>query len=119
MRQLKQCIDALRKGGLTVYTPASHDGVCASPYCVVQYLGSVLHSSAGTGIDMLRIHIYAPIGRFFLIEEMREKTEKAMRPLIESGAVRPCESVGACVVDDTFKAHSCYLDYRVQFGMNT
>ncbi len=118
MRQLRLCMEALKKGGVEVYAPAHHEGVCTAPYCVVQYLGSVPNSSAGTGCDLLRVHLYAPIGRFFLMEDIKKKAEKAMEPLIKSGAVRPCDGVGACTVNDTYKAYACYLDYRVQFGLN-
>lgn len=118
MRQLRRCIEALKEGGVEVYTPAHHEGVCTSPYCVVQYIGSVPGSPAGTGYDLLRINLYAPIGRFFLMEELKKKAEDAMAVLIKSGSVRPCEGVGACTVNDTYKAHVCYLDYRVQYGLN-
>lgn len=116
MRQLRQCIDALKDGGLTVYLPAVREGVCTSPYCVVQPLGSF--PSGGTGYSLLRIHIYAPAGRFAVLEEQKRKAENAMKPLVESGAVRPCEGVSACAVDDTFKAYAVYLDYRVQYGLD-
>ncbi len=118
MKQLKQCINALKNGGLDVYPPAFYEGICTSPYCVVQYLGSFPQSGPGTGYDLLRVHLYAPVGQFSLMQELKRKAEKAMDTLIKNGAVRPCEGVGACIVDDTYKAHACYLDYRVQFGLN-
>ncbi len=116
MKQLRQCVNALKEGGLSVYMPSSHEGVCTSPYCVVQFLGSYPRSGMGTGYDVLRVHLYVPIGRFALMEELLKKAENAMLPLIESSAVRPCEGIGACTVDDTYKAHACCLDYRVMYG---
>ena len=118
MRQLRECVNALSQSGLTVYMPALHEGVCTAPYCVVQYMGSTPESSIGTGYDVLRVHIYAPVGRFALVDELLKKAEKAMEPLVKSGAVRPCEGIGACTVDDTYKAYACHLDYRVQYGLN-
>ncbi len=118
MRHLHLCMETLKNGGVSVYSPSYHEGVCTAPYCVVQYLGSFPQSSQGTGYDLLRVHLYAPIGRFSLMEEIKKKAEKAMEPLVKSGAIRPCEGVGACTVNDTYKAHACYLDYRVQFGLN-
>ncbi len=117
MKQLRECVNALKAGGLTVHMPASHEGVCMSPYCVVQYLGAYPNSGAGTGEQVLRIHLYAPIGQFFLVKELKDRAEAALQPLVESGSLRPCEGVGVCNVNDTFKAHACYLDYRVQYGL--
>lgn len=116
MKQIRQCVNALKDGGIAVYMPSAHEGVCTQPYCVVQFLGSYPRSGIGTGYDVLRIHLYAPIGCFALLEQLKETAERAMLSLVESGAVRPCEGVGACTVDNTYKAHACYLDYRVQYG---
>ncbi len=116
MRQLRQCVEALKKEGLTVYMPAMHEGICTAPYCVVQPFGS--HPSGATGYSLLRIHIYAPTGRFLTLAEQKRMAEKAMKPLVESGAVRPCENISSCTVDDTYKAYTVYLDYRVQYGLD-
>ncbi len=98
--------------------PASHDGICTSPYCVVQYLGAYPDSGAVTGAEVIRIHLYAPVGRFSALCELKHKAEEALSFLVAEGALRPCEGVGACTVNDIYKAYACYLDYRVQYGMN-
>ena len=118
MRQIKQCISALKDSGIKVYMPAVHEGICTAPYCVVQYLGAYPEGGALTGTEVLRIHIYAPLGHFFALDELKHRAEEAMSPLVAGGALRPCEGVGACTVSDTYKAYACYLDYRVQYGLN-
>lgn len=116
LKQLKACIDALKEGGVAVYAPAAHEGICTAPYCAVQYLGG--YPQKGTGHELLRVHIYAPVGKLAQLQSLKERAEKALRPLVESGALRQCEGVGACTVNDTFKAYASYLDYRVMYGMN-
>lgn len=118
MKQIMSCVNALKEEGVAVYMPSVYEGICTSPYCVVQFLGSYPISGAGIGWDVLRVHIYAPIGRHFLLQELKEKVENALAPLVEKGSLRPCEAVGACRVDDTYKAYACYLDYRIQYGSN-
>lgn len=118
MKQLRSIINALKDGGISVYMPSSHVGVCTKPYCVVQFSGSYPRSGSGTGYDIYRIHLYAPVGCFALLEELESKARAAMLTLSAKGTVRPCDSVGACTVDDTCKALACYLDYRVQYGLD-
>ncbi len=116
MKRLRNIAGALEEKGIPVYMPSSHVGVCTQPYCVVQFLGSYPASGFGTGYDVVRIHIYAPVGCFALLERLEDRVETAMLPLTAIGAVRPCDSVGACTVDDSTKALACYLDYHVQYG---
>lgn len=116
LKQLRACVKALKEGGVAVYMPAVHEGVCTSPYCAVQYLGGYPQKS--TGYELLRVHIYAPVGQLGMLQSLKDKVENALRPLAESGVLRQCEGIGACTVDDTYKAYASYLDYRVMYGMN-
>lgn len=119
IRKLETVITALENAGIPAYYPGQHEGICTSPYCVVQSMGSFPEAGRGPGYEIIRIHLYVPVGRFSLLETLIEQVESALSGPVGQGQLRPYEEVGACLIEEAFRAHTCYLDCRVQYGLGS
>lgn len=107
---------ALAAAEIPVFMPGEHPGVCVSPYCVVQPAGEVRIGRTAHGTGIIRVNLYAPVGRFDKLDELWESADAALSELSEQGEVRYTGERGACLVDDRFRAVTCFADVTVQFG---
>ena len=67
MNRTDKIIGALRAAGLQAFPVGVHEGVCRSPYCVVQPVSGALLSPAG-GYMRYRILMYVPADRPELLD---------------------------------------------------
>lgn len=104
---------ALTSAGITVYHPGARLGVCTAPYAVVQLSGTYQYAgSHRLGYTLLTVHCYVPLIKYTELERLVSRVKAALSPLFPE--LRPTGNEGAHTVNDSFKAHECYVEYMVQ-----
>lgn len=114
LRQLDSIRSALEAQGVTVYLPAQHEGLCLSPYVVLQPLGEERNGRKRTGRAFVRLHFLVPLRDFSKMETLLQKAQPALKALERGGHIRR-GSLGTAVVDEGFRAHCCRLDCEILF----
>jgi len=110
LNKSRHIIQALRDAELKAYLPGIHEGLCLSPYCVVQALSGSLLCPSG-GYVRYRVHLYVPADRPEEMDALSLSVREALRPCVADGwltLAQPCSSV---LVSDTYRAAYSYIDY--------
>ena len=105
--------NALYAAGLDVWYPAAKQGVCLTPYVVVQNMGTFPYAqSSRLMYTLLSIHCYVPLGNYDGLKILVGRVRDALAPLMPD--LRPVGNESVHTVNDTFRAHETYLEYIVQ-----
>ena len=110
MNRTRKIIDALRAAGLKAFPVGVHEGVCRSPYCVVQPLSGALLSPAG-GYMRYRIHMYVPADCPELLDDLADSVREALCGTETRGTLTLSLPGGSADVDDTFGAACSFCVY--------
>ncbi len=110
MNKTRHIVQALRDGGLKAYFPGIHDGLCLSPYCVVQTLSGSLLSPAG-GYVRYRVHLYVPADRPEEMDTLSLSVREALRSCTAEGWLTLAQPGSPVLVSDTYHAAYSYIDY--------
>ena len=104
---------ALAGAGIAVKHPGAKQGVCSSPYAVVQNYGTYPYAqSTHLGYTLIEIHCYAPIGNYPALPLLISQVKAALAPL--AADLRPTGGEGTHDINDTFKAHHGTVQYMLQ-----
>lgn len=103
-------INRLREAGIRAFLPGAHEGICVSPYCVVQLYSGTLSTPRG-GYARYRVHIFAPAAQPELLEPLADDVRAALLSLEQDGSFQLAQPRGATVTEDAYRAVSSYIDY--------
>ena len=104
---------ALAGAGIDVRYPGAKQGICNSPYVVVQDYGTYPYAqSAHLGYKLIEIHCYAPIVNYPALPQLIAQVKAALVPL--AADLRPTGGEDTHDINDTFKAHHGTVQYMVQ-----
>lgn len=115
MNGWKKFFDALKAASVDVYTPGARYGLCTSPYCVINRIGSLL-TGTNQGWARYRITMLVPIDSPAMLDELYERVRCALSPFEEDKTAELAAPLGAVLVDDEFSALVGYCDYAVWFA---
>ena len=110
MNMTERIIKTLRSGGIRAFYPGAHEGICLSPYCVVQLHSGSLTTPKG-GYVRYRVHLYVPAAYPEKREILAEAVRDALMPMEAAGSLKLAEPRGTTVVDDICKAACSRIDY--------
>ena len=110
MNRTDKIIGALRAAGLDAFPVGVHEGVCSSPYCVVQPVSGALLSPAG-GYMRYRVHMYVPADRPELLDDLSGSVRDALRGAEADGQLQLSLPGGSVDVDDTYLAACSFCEY--------
>lgn len=116
MRSVATIKTALEAQNIAVFMPGEHPGVCLSPYCVIQPMNEMRIGRHSHGTGIIRLHLYAPVGRFDKLDALWQKADEVLTALSDKGDIRYTGERGTCLIDDAFRAVTCFADVTVQFG---
>lgn len=112
MDKWQEIFAALSDAGLEVYPPGGHIGICTAPYCVVQENGaSIPNGSRRCGKSNYRIYLVVPIEQPAAMQALADSVRRALRPMVESGALELSTPRAQTMPDDLFSALISYTDY--------
>ena len=104
---------ALAGAGIDVRYPGAKQGICNSPYVVVQDFGTYPYAqSTHLGYKLIEIHCYAPIGNYPALPQLIAQVKNALAPF--SPDLRPTGGEGIHDINDTFRAHEGAVQYMLQ-----
>lgn len=106
---------ALNNAGLKVYPSGGHNGICMSPYCVVQQAGTYTAGDDKPGRNSYTgyyVHAYAPLGNYLKLPELLDSVRSALNNLEDEHIVYFTGFESIHQIDDKFAAHTAYLEYR-------
>lgn len=99
---------ALISAGIQVKRPGTHEGICHTPYCVVQQHGTYpFAATIHQGYTLYLIHIYVPLDRYTALEQMCA----LVRHALSKTSLRPTGNESAAEILDNYKAHTMSLEY--------
>lgn len=105
--------DALSRADIDVALPGARQGVCVSPYAVVQKTGTYRYaSSPRLGYTVITVHCYVPLGCYGQLDILIGRVKAALRTL--SPDLRPSGSEGIHLINDHFRAHESSVQYMLQ-----
>lgn len=110
-------IAALRSAGLDAYLPGGHEGLCTSPYCVVQQLSGMRLGGRG-GCAHYRVHLFVPCTGGVGMDAFAARVLESLRELVGSGRISLEEPRGAVLTDDSRRALSSHIDYISYYTEN-
>ncbi len=110
MNMTADIIAQLRKAGISAYYPGVHEGICISPYCVVQLHSSSLSTARG-GYVRYRVHLYVPAASPDHLDDLAGSVRGALLPMERAGSLRLANPRGATVTDDAYRAACSCIDY--------
>ncbi len=110
MNRTRKIISTLRAAGLQAFPAGVHEGICRSPYCVVQPVSGALLSPAG-GYMRYRIHMYVPAGLPEQLDELALSVRDALRDAEIRRELALSLPGGSVDVDDTFRAACSFCEY--------
>ncbi len=106
---------ALKSAGLRVYPAGTHTGACKEPYCVVQQAGTYsagADSFGRTEYTGYYIHAYVPLNNYIALSELLTSIRGAMAVLEGERIIYSTGFESVHQIDDSFAAHTAYLEYR-------
>ena len=106
---------ALKSAGLRVYPAGTHTGACKEPYCVVQQAGTYsagADSFGRTEYTGYYIHAYVPLNNYIALSELLTSIRGAMAVLEGERIIYSTGFESVHQIDDSFAAHTVYLEYR-------
>jgi len=110
LNKTQNIIAALLKAGLKAFPPAVHEGLCRSPYCVVQVLSSALLCPSG-GYVRYRVHLYVSAHRSTDMDALALSVRKALLPCETEGWLTLAQPCGTVSVSDAYRAAYSFIDY--------
>ena len=106
-------MDGLRRAGIDVRYPGAKQGICNSPYVVVQDYGTYPYAqSAHLGYTLIEVHCYAPVGNYPALPQLIAQVKTALAPFFHD--LRPTGDEDIHDINDTFKAHHGTVQYMLQ-----
>lgn len=104
---------ALAGAGIAVQYPGAKQGVCTSPYVVVQDFGTYPYAqSTHLGYTLIEVHCFVPVGNYPALPLLISQVKAALAPL--AADLRPTGGEGTHDINDTFKAHHGTVQYMLQ-----
>lgn len=104
----KKAYEALKKGGIAVFSPAQKQGKCTSPYVVLYDAGQTVGRAKKTAHAYLEAAVYVPLGRYSMLDTMKKRVAAALRA---ARIARTGEEDAVAIDED---ANAAVL--RMQFG---
>lgn len=106
-------INRLSGDGLDVALPGYRNGVCSSPYVVVQKSGTYRYAqSPALGYTLFTVHCYVPLYSYEQLDTLIRRVKSALKALEPD--LRPVGNEGIFTINDSFKAHEGYLEFMLQ-----
>ena len=106
-------VTALTGAGITVKYPGAKPGVCSSPYVVVQNFGTYDYAqSRRLGYTLIEVHCYVTVNQYQQLDSFISSVKAALAPLALD--LRPTGNEGIHDINDTFRAHTGYVEYMIQ-----
>ena len=106
-------LETLSTAGIEVHYPSSKQGVCNSPYVVVQNFGTYDYAqSRRLGYTLIEVHCYVPVNQYQQLDSFISSVKAALAPLTLD--LRPTGNEGIPDINDTFRAHTGYIEYMIQ-----
>lgn len=103
--------NALRTAGLTVKLPGQYEAPCKEPYVVVHDGGTYGYAAnRHTGYTLLYVRCYVPIDSYSKLQLLMESVKTALAPF---SFIMPTGNEGIHQIDNTYKAHTSYVEYQV------
>lgn len=103
----------LLAAGIDVRSPAAKQGVCTSPYVVVQNMGTYRYAQSNRlAYTLISVHCYVPMVNYDGLGKLVRRVGTVLEELEPD--LRPTGSKGVHTINDKFKAHETYLEYMVQ-----
>lgn len=100
----------LESEGFDVYSPATKEGECESPYVVVKNDGSSRYMGISTDNDYYSIMVYVPKMNYSILETMVQSVKKSMKKL--EPMILPRGAQTPSFYDDAVKAHMVSIEYK-------
>lgn len=117
MEQWQIIYQALARAGLEVYAPGGHEGICLSPYCVVQPTGGEIPSgSRRCGRAAYRIFLVVPCESPAAMDSLANSASEALSGLVGSGTLQLAAPRSPMMPDDGFQALISYIDYDCYYS---
>ena len=112
MEQWQIIYGALADAGIEVYAPGGHEGICLSPYCVVQPTGATIRGGVlRCGHASYRVYLVVPCEAPASMDALAEQVGEALTGLVRSGTLRLAAPRSPMVPDSGFMALISYIDY--------
>ncbi len=105
----------MKNSGIRVYPAGTHIGICREPYCVVQQAGTY---SAGddvfgrTEYTGYYIHAYVPLNGYSELSMFIKSIRDVLASLESERIIYYTGFESMHQIDDSFGAHTAYLEYR-------
>lgn len=106
----------LRSAGLNVKLPGQYESPCKEPYIVIHDGGTYPYAAnALTGYTLLYIRCYVPLDSYSKLQPLVERVKSVLSP---EAFIMPTGNEGIHQIDNTYKAHTTYVEYQVMRTLN-
>ena len=106
-------LETLSAAGIEVHFPGAKPEICNSPYVVVQDFGTYDYAqSRRLGYTLIEVHCYVPVNQYPQLDSLIGSVKAALAPLAVD--LRPTGNEGIHDINDTFRAHTGYVEYMIQ-----
>ena len=105
-------VNTLTDAGIDVAFPGARQGVCASPYAVVQDSGTYRYAqSSRLGYTLITVHCYVPLYAYEQLGILIEKVKTALCTLEPD--LRPAGNESVHLINDHFRANEGSVQYVI------
>lgn len=105
--------DALSAAGIEVRYPGIKQGICTSPYAVIQDLGTYPYAESNRlGYTVVGVHCYAPLNQYPELYRLIKRVKSALETLAPD--LRPTGNESNHTINNDFRAHESYVEYMIQ-----
>lgn len=114
MRAQERARTLLMDAQIPVYEPGQYAGQCKVPYVVVQCYGNYPTVQARRlTYTLLLVRCYVPLDgkQTEALAALAERVRAAMRPMRPQA--RPTGQEGPHMIEESYKALSCYIEYQI------
>ena len=110
-------VNTLCGSGIDVALPGARQGICTSPYVVVQNTGTYRYAqSAGLGYTLITVHCYAPLYGYEQLDRLIQSVRSALDSLRPD--LRFAGGEGIHMINDKFRAHEGSVQYMLQRSLS-
>lgn len=106
-------INTLSNADIDVALPAAKQGICTSPYVVVQSSGTYPYAiSRSLCYSLVTVRCFVPLNSYQLLDTLVRSVSDALAPLAPDLRATGNQSLHS--VNDKFRAHECSVQYLFQ-----
>ncbi|MBQ9901073.1 MAG: hypothetical protein IJM51_01615 [Clostridia bacterium] len=106
-------VNRLLDAGIDVAMPGTKQGICTSPYAVVQNAGTFRYAQSDRlGYTLITVHCYVPLYNYEQLDTLLQSVRSSLDALYPD--LRFAGNEGAHIINDHFKANEGSLQYIIQ-----